>query len=57
MTFKEMDRHVTLGEQMRGDAGPVILVNTFTVEPQEAEKLKDAWADDAAFFKLQPGFI
>ncbi len=28
-----------------------------TVEPEEAERLQEAWASDAAFMKQQPGFI
>ena len=53
----EMDRHVTLFEQMEQRGGPVILINTFTVEPEEADRLQEVWASDAAFMKEQPGFI
>jgi heme-degrading monooxygenase HmoA len=55
----EMDRHVSLFEQMehQQQLGPVILINTFTVEPHEAEQLQEAWARGAAFMKQQPGFI
>jgi|ERR671915_1612692 heme-degrading monooxygenase HmoA len=54
----EMDRHVSLFEQMEDQqVGPVILINTFRVEPQEAAQLQEAWASDAAFMKQQPGFI
>lgn len=53
----EMDRHVPLFEQMEQRVGPVILINTFTVEPDEADRLQEAWASDAAFMKRQPGFI
>jgi heme-degrading monooxygenase HmoA len=55
----EMDRHVSLFEQMEQpqQLDPVILINTFTVEPHEAEQLQEAWARDAAFMKQQPGFI
>ena len=53
----EMDRHVTLFEQMEQRVGPVILINTFTVEPKEADRLQEALASDAAFMKRQPGFI
>ena len=35
----EMDRHVSLFEQMDEQLGSVILINTFTVEPEEAEQL------------------
>ncbi len=54
----EMDRHVSLFEQMEEQGvGSVILINTFTVEPEEAEWLQEAWASDTAFMKQQPGFI
>ena len=53
----EMDRHVSLFEQMEEQVGSVVLINTFTVEPEEAEQLQEAWASDAAFMKQQPGFI
>ena len=53
----EMDRHVSLFEQMEQQVGSVILINTFTVEPEEADQLQEAWASDAAFMKQQPGFI
>jgi heme-degrading monooxygenase HmoA len=54
----EMDRHVSLLEQMQDQhLGSVILINTFTVEPEEADQLQEAWASDAAFMKQQSGFI
>ena len=53
----EMDDSVTLQQQMTTEADPVILINKFTVKPEEADQLIDAWARDAAFLKLQPGFI
>ncbi|HJZ80176.1 MAG TPA: antibiotic biosynthesis monooxygenase family protein [Pyrinomonadaceae bacterium] len=53
----EMDDSVTLQEQMSEEIGPVILINQFKVRPEDSEQLIKAWAADAAFFKLQPGFI
>jgi heme-degrading monooxygenase HmoA len=53
----EMDRHVSFFEQMEEQVGSAILINTFTVEPEEADQLREAWARDAAFMKQQPGFI
>lgn len=54
----EMDRHVSLFEQMEEQhISPVVLINTFTVEPEEADQLQEAWASDAAFMRQQPGFI
>ena len=53
----EMDRHVTLLDQLAQEVGPVILVNTFQVEPEDADALLEAWAADAAYLKAKPGFI
>ena len=39
------------------DGGPVILVNTFAVPPEDADHLLVAWAGDADLMKRQPGFI
>ena len=53
----QMDPHVTFAEQLRQETGPVVLVNTFTVAPEDAERLLEVWAEDAAFMQRQPGFI
>lgn len=55
--FVEMDRAVTLGDQLRSEEGPVTLINTFVVAPADADRLLAAWAADAALMKAQPGFI
>ena len=56
--LKELDSIVTLGEQMMaGEDGPVILMNVFTVAPEDTDALVEAWAHDAAFMKEQPGYI
>ena len=57
MKFTEMDDKVTVFAQMEAEGGPVILMNKFTVAPSETEQLLQAWAEDAAFMKRQPGFI
>ena len=57
MKLTEMDKTVTLQEQMGQEVGSVILINKFNVKPEEADQLLAAWAADAAFFKQQPGFI
>jgi quinol monooxygenase YgiN len=53
----EMDKRVPIFAQMQQEVGPVILINTFTVDAAEVEQLLRAWADDAAFMKRQPGLI
>jgi heme-degrading monooxygenase HmoA len=56
--FREMDTNVPLRQQLEADnAGPVVLINTFTVDPAEADQFMAAWSADAAIMKRQPGFI
>jgi heme-degrading monooxygenase HmoA len=57
VAFTEMDKHVTISDQLKEGGGPVILVNVFTVDPREADRLLDAWTEDAAYMKRQPGFV
>ena len=57
VAFNEMDKHVTIREQLGEGGGPVVLVNVFTVEPEEAERFLAVWTDDAAVMKRQPGFV
>ncbi|MCJ2074766.1 antibiotic biosynthesis monooxygenase [Methylobacterium sp. E-016] len=57
-TFIEMDNTVTLADQLADDeAGPVVLINTFVVPPEDADALLKVWSRDAAIMKRQPGFI
>ncbi len=56
-TFVEMDERAPLSAQIEEKVGPVILINTFTVNADEAAQLLKAWAGDAAWMKQQPGFI
>jgi hypothetical protein len=52
--------HPTIGiqQQLGGESeGPVVLLNLFTVAEADADGLLEAWRDDAAYFKRQPGFI
>jgi heme-degrading monooxygenase HmoA len=55
--FVEMDTHSPFAKQLEQTAGPVVLVNTFVVNADEAADLVKAWASDAAWMKRQPGFI
>ncbi|MET0427575.1 MAG: antibiotic biosynthesis monooxygenase family protein [Microvirga sp.] len=55
--FVEMGQAVTLGDQLKSEEGPVILINTFVVPPEDAERLLEVWAGDAGLMKAQPGFI
>jgi len=55
--FIEMDRTVTLADQLKDEGGAVVLVNTFVAAPEDADRLLATWAADAAIMKRQPGFI
>jgi heme-degrading monooxygenase HmoA len=54
----DMDPNTAIQDQLAADTpGPVVLINLFSVAAVEADTLATAWADDAAYFKRQPGFI
>jgi len=53
----EMDESVSIREQLGDTGGPIVLINKFTVKPEDADQLLEAWAADAAWMKRQPGFI
>ena len=57
LRLAEMDDRVRLADQLAEEVGPVILINTFQVAPEEVDALLEAWAADAAHLKRQPGFI
>jgi heme-degrading monooxygenase HmoA len=57
LQLAEMDERVRLADQLAEEVGPVILINTFRVAPEDADALLAAWAVDAAYLKRQPGFI
>jgi heme-degrading monooxygenase HmoA len=52
-----MDDQVSLLQQVQEDGGPVVLINQFSMAPADTGRFLEAWADDAAFMKQQPGFI
>jgi heme-degrading monooxygenase HmoA len=55
--LREMDERTTYMQQLQEDTAPVVLINQFNVAPEDVERFLEAWADDAAFMKRQPGFI
>jgi quinol monooxygenase YgiN len=56
--FKEMDRSVTLEEQLFSNLdGSVVLINVFNVAPESVGAFMDAWKDDAAYFRSHPGLL
>ncbi len=54
----ELDPNVKLFEQF-ADASDktTILLNVFSVDPEDQEAFKEAWRRDATFFCAQPGCI
>lgn len=57
VNFKPLDPDFPIDQQLGIDAGPVVLVNLFTVDPNDQEALIDAWKADALFMKAQQGYI
>lgn len=57
VTVKPLDPKFPIQQQLGLDAGPVVLVNLFTVDPGDQEALEDAWRSDALWMKKQPGYI
>ena len=56
--FVEMDDKVKFKDQIEEKImGSVILINKFNVKPNKIEQFLKDWAEDAASFKQQPGFI
>jgi Antibiotic biosynthesis monooxygenase len=53
----EMDKNVTLKSQLEEDVGPVVLLNKFTVNPEDVDKFLKVFADTTKMFRKQPGFI
>jgi heme-degrading monooxygenase HmoA len=52
-----MDEKVTLNTQLEEDVGPVILLNKFTVKPEDVDEFLKVFAATSEVFKQQPGFI
>jgi quinol monooxygenase YgiN len=57
LQLREMDDRVPLADQLSEEVGPVILINTFWVAPEDADALLAAGPPHAAHLKRQPGFI
>jgi heme-degrading monooxygenase HmoA len=53
----EMDENVTLKSQLEEDVGPVIVVNKFTVKPEDVDQFMKVFEDTTKKFKQQSGFI
>jgi quinol monooxygenase YgiN len=57
MELRDVDDRVTYVEQLQEDSGPIVLINEFSVAPEDVERFLEVWADNLAVTKRQPGFI
>jgi heme-degrading monooxygenase HmoA len=57
MQLRPLDAEVPIFRQLQADQSPVIVVNIFQVAEIDIPALLEAWAQDAAWMKKQPGFI
>src|SRR4051794_5945796 len=55
--LKPLDEKFPIQRQLGIDAEPVVLINLFTLDPEDEQALLAAWTDDAAFMQRQPGFV
>lgn len=55
--LRPLDPAFPIERQVELDAGPVVLVNLFTLDKSDEQAFLETWEDDAAFMKRQPGFI
>jgi heme-degrading monooxygenase HmoA len=57
LQLKPLDADVPIFHQLGADVSPVVLVNIFQVAQADIPALVEAWAADANWMKLQPGYI
>src|SRR5450631_1409263 len=57
LQLRPLDVNVPIFQQLQADQSPVILVNIFQVAEADVMALLEAWAQDAAWMKQQPGYI
>jgi len=55
--LRPLDPSFPIDRQIAIDAGPVVLVNVFTLDKADEATFLEVWQDDAAFMKRQAGFI
>ena len=53
----EMDERVPLSKQLEKDVGPVILINTFTMNSDDVDQFLNIWTSAAEITKKFPGVI
>ncbi|MBY5400971.1 antibiotic biosynthesis monooxygenase family protein [Rhizobium leguminosarum] len=55
--MRPVDPAFPMERQLAIEAGPVVLVNTFTMDKADEGIFLDAWRNDAELMKRQPGCI
>jgi heme-degrading monooxygenase HmoA len=55
--MRPLDPDFPIERQLALDATGVVLVNVFTLDRADEQTFLQAWQNDAAFMKQQPGFI
>ena len=55
--MRPLDPAFPIDRQLAIDADGVVLVSVFTLDQADEQVFLDAWRNDAAFMKQQPGFI
>jgi heme-degrading monooxygenase HmoA len=55
--MRPLDPAFPIERQLGVDATSVVLVNVFTLDQADEQTFLQAWQNDAAFMKQQPGFI
>ena len=55
--MRPLDPAFPIDRQLAVDATAVVLVNVFTLDKADEQTFLQAWRNDAAFMKQQPGFI
>ena len=55
--IRPLDPDFPIERQLAIEATSVVLVNVFTLDKADEQTFLQAWQNDAAFMKQQPGFI
>ena len=57
LSLRPLDERVPIQQQLGAEASPAILINVFTVAPEDTDGLLAAWEHDANWMKTQPGYV
>ena len=57
MILKPLDPIVPIHTQLNETMSSIVLINIFTVVPEDVDQLLKAWESDANWMKKQPGYI